>query len=335
MISIENFGVFKGRNANLYVLKNDYLEVGVTDFGGIIQRFKVNSKKGIKDIVCSETSCEEYVAANAHMGGTIGRVANRIADGRFILNGKVYELDKNTGVACLHGGFDPYDYRFFDASVNGDTLTLSLFSPDMDQGFPGNLHFTVEFSLEKNKLTVKFKGVSDKDTLFNPTNHAYFNLNGEGEGKIYDTMIAIYADKITVADENLVVNGDVLDVKGTPFDFTRRKTIAPDIFSDDKNLMIAGGYDHNFILNSDHVATATGDVTGITLDMFTDLPGVQFYTGNMMKDIKGKSRYKVHEAFCLEPQYFPNAINCPEFVAPIIKAGVPVEHYIEYVITEE
>ncbi len=335
MVFIEDFGTFEGRNAKLYVLKNDYLEVGITDFGGIIQRFIVNSKVGKKDIVCSETSCEEYVKADAHMGGTIGRVANRIAEGLFRLNDKNYQLDRNAGGACLHGGFEPYDYRFFDATVGDDSLTLSLFSPDMDQGFPGNLQFTVKFTLKENKLTVNFEGVSDKDTLFNPTNHAYFNLNGEGSGTIYHSMMAIYSDKITLADENLVVTGDVMDVKGTPFDFRRLKTIAPDIFSDDKNVMLAGGFDHNFILNSNHAATAFGEKTGIVLDVYTDLPGVQFYSGNMMKNIKGKSLYNMHEAFCLEPQYFPNAINCLDFEAPILKAGEKAEHYIEYVITEE
>lgn len=334
MITTENFGTYKGRKATLYVLKNDYLEVGITDFGGIVQRFIVNSAKAKVDIVCSQTNCEEYVNADAHMGGTIGRVANRIANGEFTLNGVRYVLDKNAGNACLHGGFNPYDYRFFEAKIDGETLVLTLDSPDMDQGFPGHLKFTAKFKLTGNRLSVYFEGVSDKDTLFNPTNHAYFNLNGEGFGKNYNTKVMINSDKITLADDNLVVTGEVMDVKGTPFDFTSFKTIAPDIFSDDKNVKSAGGFDHNFILKSKHVATAVGDKTGITLDMYTDLPGVQFYCGNMIGDIKGKSRYFIHDAFCLEPQYFPNAINCEGFDKPILKANQTVSHYIDYVITE-
>ncbi len=333
MIYTENFGTYKNRKATLYVLKNEYLEVGVTDFGGVLQRFIVNTPDGNVDIACCTTSCEDYVNYGAHMGGTIGRVANRIADGKFQLNGKTYKLDINAGTATLHGGFNPYDFRFFDAEVIGDVLRLSLFSPDGDQGFPGDLEFAVEFSLDKNKLIIKFFGTAKDDTLFSPTNHVYFNLNGEGSGDIYNTLVQINADKVTLADDNLVVTGEVMNVKGTPFDFTEPKTIAPDIFADDVNVVSAGGFDHNFILNSNHVATCVGDKTGITLDMYTDLPGVQFYCGNMMHEIKGKSLYHKQNAFCLEPQYFPNAINVDGFEKPILKAGESVSHYIEYVLT--
>lgn len=333
MILKENFGKYNGKDVTLYVLKNDYLEVGITDFGGILQRFLVNTPDGQKDIVCCTRNCEDYVKVNAHMGGTIGRVANRIANARFTLNGKEYLLDKNTATATLHGGFKPYDHRFFDAQVKGDKLKLSLLSPDGDQGFPGELQFSVEFSLDENKLKIEFFGLSKEDTLFNPTNHAYFNLNGEGSGDIYDTLVWINADKFTPADDDLVVTGKVMDVQGTPFDFTKPKTIAPDIFSEDKDVTSAGGFDHNFILNSNHVATCTGSKTGITLDMYTDLPGVQFYCGNMMREIDGKSLYHKQNAFCLEPQYFPNAINVESFEKPILKADTPVTHYIEYVIT--
>ncbi len=333
MILTENFGEYNGKSATLYVLKNEFMEVGITDFGGILQRFIVNTSNGKKDIVCSLTSCEDYVKADAHMGGTIGRVANRIANASFSLNGVTYNLDKNVGNATLHSGFNPFDYRFFDAEVIDDTLRLSLFSPDGDQGFPANLNFSVEFKLDKNKLSIKFFGLSDNDTLFNPTNHAYFNLNGEGSGDIYDTEVYIDADKVTLMDENLVVTGEVLDVKDTPFDFRKPKTIAPDIFSDDWNVKSAGGFDHNFILNGSHIGTCVGNKTGITLDMYTDYPGVQFYCGNMINKIDGKSFYDKHAAFCLEPQYFPNAINVPSFEKPIIKANTPVTHYIDYVIT--
>lgn len=333
MILKENFGTYKNREVTLYVLKNEFLEVGITDFGGIIQRFIYTDKNQSVDIACCTKNCEDYVEYCAHMGGTIGRVANRIADGKFQLNGKTYELDKNAGGATLHGGFDPYDHRFFNAEVEGEVLRLSLFSPDGDQGFPGNLNFSVEFSLDKNKLLIKFFGKCDQDTLFNPTNHLYMNLNGEGSGDIYNTIVQINADSYTAADDNLVVTGEVVNVSGTPFDFRKPKTIAPGIFSQDKDVVSAGGFDHNFILNSNHVATCTGDKTGITLDMYTDLPGVQFYCGNMMHEIKGKSLYHKQNAFCLEPQYFPNAINVASFEKPILKAGKKVTHYIEYVLT--
>ena len=334
MIFKEDFGTYQGKNATLYVLKNEFLEVGVTDFGAVLNKLVVNTKNGKVDIICSNTSCEEYINADAHMGGCVGRVANRIANASFVLNGEKYTLDENIPNATLHSGFNPYDYRFFNAEIVDDTLRLSLDSPDLDQGFPGNLQFVVEFKLDKNALIINFFGTSDKDTIFNPTNHAYFNLNGEGSGKVYDTLIQINADKITLADENLVVTGETLDVENTPFDFKTPKTIAPSIFEKDRSLTDALGFDQNFILNGEHVATCVGGKTGIQLDMYTDYPGVQFYCGNMLKNTKGKSVYNQHEAFCLEPQYFPNAINVETFEKPILKANQQVKHYIKYVITE-
>lgn len=335
LITKRKFDVYNGKDVYLYILKNDFLEVGVLDFGGILQSLKVKIPSGFVDVSCSAKNCAEYVSFDAHMGGTVGRVANRIGNATFLLNGERYYLDKNVGDSTLHSGFNPYDYRLFDAEVSSDELKLHLFSPDGDQGFPGNLDFDVAFRLVDNSLEIVFYGHSDKDTPFNPTNHIYFNLNGEGNGNIYDTLVQINSDAITLADDNLVVTGDIMNVASTPFDFTKPKRIAPSIFADNKQLCSAGGFDHNFILNGEHAATCVGDKSGIRLDLYTDYPGVQFYCGNMINDFHGKSLYKKQCAFCLEPQYFPNAVNIPEFLSPVIKAGATVRHYIKYVFSAE
>lgn len=333
MIKTEIFGLFKNRVATLYVIENDFLQVAVSDFGGIIYRFLVKKGKTVTDIVCCAKNPTDYVKYSAHTGGTIGRVANRIADARFNFNGKTYYLDKNDGSSCLHGGFNPYDYRFFDVTVIDDySIRLSLQSPDNDQGFPGELTFDVEFKLDKNRLIINFFGLSKDDTVFAPTNHSYFNLNGEGSGNVYDTLLKINGNRITVANKDLVVEGETLDVKGTPFDFTTEKTIGEGIFSDDERIKAFDGFDHNYILNSDHVATATGEKSGIVLDIYSDFPGVQFYTANQLSGLSGKSCYLKHSAFCLEPQYFPNALNVESFEKPYVKAGVLTKHYIEYEI---
>lgn len=335
MVIKRNFCTYKNRDVFLYVIENDYLEVAISDFGAIVYSFKVKLPEKTVDIALSAKTIDDYIACGAHTGGTIGRVANRIENAKFDLNGKTFCLDKNDGASCLHGGFNPYDYRFFCVEILDDyTLKLSLLSPDGDQGFPGELNFDVIFKLDKNSFIIELFGISKVDTLFSPTNHSYFNLNGEDSGSVFGTYLKINADEVTLVDKNLVAHGEVLKVENTAFDFKFLKTIERGLDVTDDNLKICGGFDHNFILKSDHAATAIGDKSGIKLDVFTDYPGLQFYSGNKMNGIVGKSRiYHDFDAFCLEPQYFPNAINVPNFPQPIIKAGEKSFHYIKYVVT--
>ncbi len=333
MIATKSFGVYSGREVKLFVLKNDLLEVGISDFGAIIQYIKVKTASGMKDVCVGFNSVEEYVLHNMHTGGTIGRVANRIGGASFALNGTRYALDDNDGGNCLHSGFNCYDIRFFDSEVNDDVLKLSLISPNLDQGFPGCLQFSVEYKLLENGLNIRYIGVSDEDTLFCPTNHTYFNVDGEDNGPIYDNLLCIYSDKITPIDGKLITNGEYLTVEGTPFDFRDMKKIGKDLFLNHEQLICGGGYDHNFVLNGEHVATVKGEKSGITLDIYSDYPGVQFYSGNMIGNVKGKSQYSKHHGFCLEPQYFPNAINHCNFEQPILKKGETKEHYIKYLFS--
>ncbi len=334
MISTQRFGEYKGKKVTLYVLKNDLLEVGITDFGTIIQYIKVQTGTGVKDITLGFPTVEEYVRYGMHTGGTIGRVANRIGGAKCVIDGKTYSLENNDNGNCLHSGTECYDTRFFEGKIEGDVLRFTLFSPAGDQGFPGNLQCAVEYQLTDDTLEMRYFAETDKDTYFAPTNHTYFNLNGENSGDIYGTILTIYADKITPINEKLTPDGTFMNVCGTPFDFTKERAIGMDLFAMDTQLKNGGGYDHNFVLYGDgRVATAVGEKTGIRLDVFSDMPGVQLYTGNMIGNVMGKSKYKNHYGFCLEPQFFPDAPNHPSFPQPVVRAGERVKHYIQFKIT--
>ena len=334
MINKSYFCDYQNRAVYLYTIENDYLKVCITDFGAIIQSLVIKTENGEIDVALGFNNIEDYVNSNAYIGATIGRVANRIGGGKYILDGKIYDLSKNDGNNTLHGGLIGYDKRFYSVELLDDVIKMSLTSPDCDQGFNGNLDFTVEFSLDKNALIMRYFGIADQDTYFCPTNHTYFNLNGQGIGNIYDTYLKINAGNVTLVDENLVTTGEFLQVKGTPFDFTNYKKIGQDINSNDKNIKACGGFDHNFCTNSTYLASAYSNLTKIKLDVFSDYPAIQFYTSNMLNNCVGKANYTKHCAFCLEPQFYPNAVNISAFRKPLIKKGVINNHYIKYQFCE-
>lgn len=319
MITKTLFDNYKGREVYLYTIENGDVKVGVLDFGGILNFIKLNTPKGEKNILVGYDCVQGYLGSHAYVSATVGRVANRIAGSKFMLDGKEWHITPNEGKNCLHGGVEGFDKRFYEVDVNGDTLTLSLISPDGDMGFPGELNFKVKFALNGRELTVKYSAVSDKATLFSPTCHAYFNMNGEGE--VMGNLLKINADKYTPVDEALIPLGTVESVKGTPLDFTSLKTIGEDYAE-------LGGktYDHNFCLCGTPAATAHGEKSGITMEMITDLPGVQFYVGKPAA-YKGKGGGC---GFCLEPQYFPNAVNVPNFETPYLPANTEKVYTIRY-----
>lgn len=324
------FEKYKNREVWLYELSNEKLKVGITDFGGAIQYLKVATPSGEKDVCLGFNSIEEYLASGTYCGATIGRVANRIGGAKFSLNGKQYNLSVNDGKNTLHGGKDGFDKLFFDAEIRGDFLTLSLESPDSDMGFPGNLSFKAEFGLNRGAFEIKYIAKCDKDTIWIPTCHAYFNLDG---GKIYDTSIKIYADSYTPIDGELIPTGEVASVVGTPFDFTASKPIGRDINADNEQLKIAGGYDHNFVLKGRHATTVQGSKRGIVMDVFTDMPAIQFYSGNMIKGNGKNGVLTPRDGFCLEPQFCPDSANIAEFESPVLEAGETKVHYINYVFS--
>lgn len=324
------FDKYNNREVWLYELSNDKLKVGITDFGGAIQYLKVSTPSGEKEVCLGFNSIKEYLASGTYCGATIGRVANRIGGAKFSLNGKEHNLSVNDGNNTLHGGKDGFDKLFFDAEMRGDFLTLSLESADGDMGFPGNLKFKAEFSLNGGALEIKYIAQSDKDTIWIPTCHAYFNL---GSGKIYDTSLKIYSDKYTPIDSGLIPTGEVANVIGTPFDFTVFKPIGRDINAENEQLKLAGGYDHNFILKGRHAATAMSGKNGIIMDVYTDMPAIQFYSGNMIKGNGSGGELTPRDGFCLEPQFCPNSVNIAAFESPVLEAGETKVHYIHYVFS--
>ena len=309
-----------------YKLTDKNLEVVIDDFGARIHAIKV---KGV-DIVLGFNTDGDYVSSGTYCGATIGRVGNRIANGRFTLNGKNYSVSRNEGNNHLHGGNLGFDKRTFEVlEHNGKSVTMRYQSADGEEGYPGKLTFTVKYTVEDNSFLIGYEGVSDKDTLWNPTNHAYFNLDGESTGDCRENILQINADEITPVDGELIPNGGRADVGDTAFDFRKAKPIIRDF--NDKGLKATNGYDHNFVLCGERAAHVESAKTGIKMDVYTDMPCMQLYTGGAIKPCHGKTiNYRPWAGFCLEPQFCPDAINLKDFEKPVLKAGEVKKHYIRY-----
>jgi aldose 1-epimerase len=326
------FGRLKdGQLAHLYTLRNKKgMEAQITDFGGIITRLLLPDQEGQPvDIVLGFDALAEYEANPPYFGAVIGRCGNRIGGGRFTLDGKAYQLDCNEGgINHLHGGYVGFDKKLWKSEqTQENSLMLMLLSPDGDQGYPGNLVVSVIYTLtEDNTLSIRYRGMSDQRTLLNLTNHTYFNLGGPDAETVYDHWLRIEADEFCEIGEGFSMTGQLLSVAGTPLDFHKPRQIGESIDYDDKQMAWAGGYDHNFALKG--TASAWCEATGISMTVSTDLPGVQLYSGNFLTDeltLKGGRRCNKRRGFCLETQFYPDAINHPEFKSPILEPGVPAE----------
>lgn len=325
-----------GKKTSLYVLKNQNgMQLSMTNYGGRIVSLLVPDSTGkLTDVVIGMNSATAYKdATEAYLGATIGRYGNRIGGARFMLDGKEYKLAANNGPNTLHGGKKGFQYVVWDAvQPNDSTLELSYVSPDMEEGFPGELTVKVVYTVTSdNAVKIDYSATSNKNTIVNLTNHAYFNLNGEGSGDILQHTAQIYADKYTPVDSTLIPTGKLEPVKGTPFDFTQPVAIGARIDQDNTQLKYGKGYDHNFVLNGTkglygltHAATFTGDKSGIVMDVYTQEPGLQFYSGNFNE---GKNTLKtgakdIHRgAFCAETQHFPDSPNKPQFPSTELKMG--------------
>lgn len=330
MIEKTLFDQFNGQDVFLYRLCNPDVEVGITDFGAAIQSLSLHTQRGWIDVCLGYPTIRQRLDSGTYCGATIGRVANRIGGAAFRLNGKRYRLSANEGKNCNHGGEEGFDKRFFQAEMRGDILRLSLLSEDGDQGFPGRFLFSVEFSLQGKSLQIVYCGESDCDTLWSPTCHAYFNLNGEGRGNILGHVLTIRSDKVTPVDGELLPAGTIDDVADTPFDFRLPKAIGAGLSAADKQLILANGYDHNYLLSGEHAASVFSGQSGIRMDLYTDLPGLQFYSGNGLNG-RGKSgAYGPRDGFCLEPQYIPDAVNHTRFPSPVLEANRARKYYIRY-----
>ncbi len=336
MLDKKNFETtIDGKQTDLYVLKNhNGMEADITNYGGRLVSLMVPDKNGkMTDVVVGFKSVDGYVnSTEPYFGATIGRYGNRIAKGKFTLDGKQYTLFTNNGANTLHGGKKGYQAVVWDAKqINDSTLELSYLSKDMDEGFPGNLNVKVTYSLTgDNGFKCEYEATTDKKTIVNLTNHAFFNLNGEGSGTILNHAVQIYANKYNPVDTGLIPSEQLAPVSGTPFDFTKATTIGERVEADNEQLKNGKGYDHNFILNGtkanglNHAATVTGDKSGVVMDVYTKEPALQFYSGNFMQSkntFKGGSKDDFRTAFAMETQHYPDSPNQPTFPSTVLKPG--------------
>jgi len=324
-----------GKQTGLYILKNaNNAEAKFTNYGGRLVSLLVPDKNGkMIDVVVGFSSVEGYEkSTEPYFGATIGRFGNRIAKGKFSLDGKKYTLFKNNGANTLHGGKKGYQYVVWDArQPNEHTIEFHYLSKDLEEGFPGNLDVKVTYTLtDKNELKMDYAASTDKNTVVNLTNHAFFNLNGEGSGSVLGHQVKIYADEYTPVDSTLIPTGKIEKVAGTPFDFTNSKSMGANIEDKNEQLMNGKGYDHNYVLNKTkaegmfHAATVKGDKSGIVMDVYTQEPGLQFYSGNFMQrknTFKTGVKDDFRTAFCMETQHFPDTPNQPQFPTTTLKAG--------------
>jgi len=324
MVKTEIFGcTAKGAQVRAYTIANSNgMEVTVLDYGATVHSIKVPDAKGqTVDVVLGYDDIAQYEQGDTYLGATIGRVGNRIAGGRFTLNGKEYKLCLNDGANHLHGGKEGFDRRMWDCSCGEDRLCFFYMSPDGEENYPGNLSVKVHFILsEDNALRIRYEAETDADTPVSLTNHSYFNL--AGEGSVLSHLLQINADGFLENDGGCLPTGKILPVDGV-FDFREEKPVGRDIEADDEQLHRGGGYDHNYVLSSSRAARLTCPESGIAMTVDTDLPGMQLYTGNFLKPVKGKGGKLIDKryALCLETQMFPNAINYEHFASPVLKAG--------------
>lgn len=331
-----------GNTAYIYTLDNGKgLKAQITNYGGIIKNLFVTDKNAnIVDVVLGRDTLDEYLDNFGFYGAAIGRHANRIARARFTLNGATYTVGKNEGENSLHGGNIGFDKKLWSAKEQDSdepSLILSLTSPDMDEGFPGNLTVQITYTLTKNNsLKIHYSASSDKDTVVNLTNHSYFNLAGHSSGNVCEQVLQINSGFYTPNCAECMPTGEILSVMGTPFDFRIPKPIGQDISADFSQIEMFGGYDHNFILDGCGYrlgAIASCPQNGITMKMYTDKPAVQLYTTNGVEEnrvCKDGAVYAVHQAFCLETQYYPNSMQFSHFPSPILKTGETYDFTTEY-----
>ena len=320
------FGNLNGTDIYSYEIKKGNFSAEIITYGATLRKLTMPDKNGkITDVVLGYNTLEEYVNNGGYLGATIGRIANRIEGGKFTLNGNEYQVGLNEVKNSLHGGFKGFDKKIWRATYGEDFVILSFFSPDGEEGYPGNLNVTVTYRLTEEGLKISYLAKSDKDTILSLTNHSYFNLNGEDGADITDTELFIDADNITPVKDDLIPLGTLKSVENTIFDFTSYKEIGKDLGSDDEFLKKFGCYDVNFALNGRgyrKVCSARSYRSGITMETYTDQAGLQLYTASYKEGRKGKvTTYYNNCAFCLETQNYPNAINCKDFPSPILKAG--------------
>lgn len=325
-----------GKNIELFTLKNaNGMEVGITNYGGILVSILAPDRDGnLEDIVLGFDDVTRYRGEHPYFGSIVGRYANRIKGGKFTLDGKEYTLAQNNGENHLHGGIDGFDSVIWEVeeiqSNDSSGLRLTYLSKDGEEGYPGNLSAAATYYLtDENELRIDYEATTDAPTVLNLTNHTYFNLAGAGSGDILGHQMMINADHFTPTDEGLIPTGEIRSVAGTPMDFRTPTPIGERIDQDYEPLVVAGGYDHNYVLNKtgeglELAARVTEQSSGRVLEVFTTQPGVQFYSGNFLNGSvvgKGGVAYQKRAGFCLETQHFPDSPNQPEFPSVVLRPG--------------
>jgi aldose 1-epimerase len=329
-----------GQAVDLYVLTNkNGAEASITTYGGALVSLKMPDRNGkLADVVLGYDNVDGYVADKSYFGALVGRYGNRIGHAQFVLDGKTYTLAKNNGENSLHGGVKGFNKALWAARIlppkGGQLLELGYLSKDGEEGFPGTLRVAVIYQLtDANELHIAYKATTDKKTVVNLTNHAYFNLAGQGSGDILGHLMMIQADKFTPVDAGLIPTGELRDVAGTPFDFRKPTAIGARIDQAEEQLKLGGGYDHNFVIRrtggtgESLAARVVEPTSGRVMEVWTTEPGIQFYTGNFLDGKttgKGGATYPKRSAFCLETQHFPDSPNQPKFPSVVL---IPGEDY--------
>jgi aldose 1-epimerase len=345
------WGSFDGKQVFLYTLRNAAgMEVTITNYGGTVTTLKAPDRdKKFDDVVLGFDSLSGYTSKdnNGYFGALIGRYANRIAHGTFTLDGKQYHIPTNEGANMLHGGNRGFDKRVWDAkeisSPDAPALELQYLSPDGEEGFPGNLHVTVRYTLgAQNDLRIDYTATTDKDTVLNLTNHSYWNLSGAGSGTILDHKVTLMASRFTPIDSTLIPTGAIDSVAGTPLDFRKATPIGARINDNSEQLKLGKGYDHNFVLDSGGGSLASAakvedPKSGRVLEVLTTQPGIQFYSGNFLNGkvsgIGGPFNYR--SALALETQHFPDSPNHPNFPSTVLHPGETYHQTTVYRLSTE
>ena len=342
-ISREPFGRTRdGASVDLFTLRNSKgVEARICTYGGIVVSFKAPDRHGkMGDVVLGYDHLDGYLTNNPFFGCLVGRYGNRIAGGKFKLEGKEYSLAVNNGPNALHGGLKGFDKVVWEPSVrtapDGAALQLKYLSKDGEEGYPGNLQVTALYTLtDENELRLDYEAATDKTTIVNLTQHSYFNLAGKGD--VLNHLVMMPADKFTPVDGTLIPTGELRPVEGTPFDFRKPTAIGERINNDDKQLKFGSGYDHNWVSSKPPgelglAAQVYEPSSGRVLEVLTTEPGMQFYTGNHLGGIIGKGgwAYKSRSAFCMEPQHYPDSPNHPDFPSTVLKPGEAYKNTIIY-----
>ena len=332
------FGQTKdGKPVDLFTLKDGSFTVEIITYGAAIRSINVPVAGSTRDVALGFDNISDYEANKSYQGAVIGRIGNRVANATYEMDGTVYKLDVNDGPNSLHGGFIGFDKQVWDAEVTPNALILSLTDKEgTAAGYPGNMSVQTKYTLENGELGIEYTATCDKATPVNMTNHCYFNLNGHASGGIEGHKLQIFSHKITPVDDTLIPTGEFMDVTGTVFDLRELTEIAPGLSSSDRQIELGGGYDHNWVLSNEAhrelAIAAVLECDGLSMTCHTTKPGIQFYSGNMMGGEVGKGGavYGKRTGLCLETQYFPNAVNTPNFPAPVLKPGDVYNHKTVY-----